>query len=341
MNRVLIFIFNMYILNLILVAQVVRIKDITTIKGIRSNQLTGYGIVIGLNGTGDTSNIGVYSAINMLKKFGVDVDTRALKPKNVAAVIVTATLPPFVMPGEKIDILVSSIGDATSLQGGVLLQTPLIAANGKVYAVAAGPISIGGISAGIGARGGQNHLTVATIPDGALVERDVNMEFVDRNGNIHFLLKNKDFTTASRIEDTINNYFGLELAKAINSGDIKVKVPYSLRDNITGFIAKIQSLDIALDKIAQIIINERTGTIVMGENVKISKVAVMHGDLKVTISEKGSVNSEGSGIVIDEGASVDSLVKALNSVGATPKDIIAILEAMKAAGAIHAELKLI
>jgi flagellar P-ring protein precursor FlgI len=317
----------------------VKIKDIAHISGIRSNQLMGYGVVVGLDGTGDTSNMAVLSTINMLKKYGVDADIKSLKPSNVAAVMVTATLPPFANEGEKISVLASSIADATNLQGGVLLQTPLLGADGKVYAVAEGPISVGGLSSGGGGRGMKNHLTVAKLPEGAIIEKNVAMNYI-KNGKIDLLLNTSDFTTASRVKKTVNSHFGLELARAVNPGLIEIKIPVSMSDDSASFVASILQLKVNPDDEAKIVINERTGTIVMGEQVPVSSVSIVHGDLKVTVSKNNQQN-EGTALNIKEGANVQTLVDALNSVGATSKDIIAILQAMKEQGALHAELKLI
>jgi len=317
----------------------VKIKDIAKIKGIRSNQLMGYGIIVGLNGTGDKSDIGILSTINMLKKYGVDADTKSLKPKNVAAVMVTAILPPFANEGERIDVLASSIGDASNLQGGVLLQTPLLGADGKVYAVAEGAVSIGGMNSGAATRGQQNHLTVAKLPNGAIIERNVKMDYI-KDGKIDLLLDTSDFTTASRIQKAINSHFGLEIAKAINPGLINVKIPISMNDESASFVSSILQLRVNPDEEAKIVINERTGTIVMGDQVTVSKVAIVHGDLKVTVSVNNQ-QAEGSALNIKEGTTVQTLVDALNSVGATSKDIISILQAMKAQGALHAELEII
>lgn len=339
MKRIALSLMLLLMATMIWASPAVKIKDIAHIKGIRSNQLMGYGLIVGLNGTGDKSDIGILSAINMLKKYGIDADTNSLKPKNVAAVMVTATLPPFANEGEHIDILASSIGDASNLQGGVLLQTPLLGADGKVYAVAEGSVSIGGLSSGGGGRGQQNHLTVAKLPSGAIIEKNVEMDYID-HGNIELLLDTSDFTTASRVEKAVNNHFGLEIAKSINPGLIKIKIPISMEDESSSFVSNVLQLSVNPDDEAKIVINERTGTIVMGEQVSVSSVAIVHGDLKVTVT-KNNQQSEGTALNIKEGTSVQTLVDALNSIGASSKDIISILQAMKEQGALRAELVLI
>ncbi|MDD5091489.1 MAG: flagellar basal body P-ring protein FlgI [Candidatus Wallbacteria bacterium] len=317
---------------------VVRLKDICSVKGVRSNQLTGYGLVVGLNGTGDKSNIGILSAINMLKKFGIEADEKVLKPKNVAAVMVTADLGPFSKEGERIDVLISSLGDASSLQNGVLLQTPLVAADGRAYAVAGGALSVGVFGTGIAAgRGNQSHLTVGRLAGGAIVEREVPVDYCS-DGSVGLLLDRKDFTTASRVEKAINDFFAADFASAVDAGELRVNVPFSLREQVPAFVARLLELSVTTDEAAQIVINERTGTIVMGEQVKVSKVAVVHGDLKVTIARQGGPG-EGAGMVLEEGTDVESLVNALNSIGATPGDVISILQALSSAGALHATIK--
>ncbi|SDE99350.1 flagellar basal body P-ring protein FlgI [Sporolituus thermophilus] len=342
----------------------VRIKDVAKVQGVRSNQLVGYGLVIGLAGTGDsTKNLATMQSIaNMLRTFGVTVTPAQLQAKNVAAVMVTASLPPFVKPGDTIDITVSSLGDAKSLQGGTLLQAPLRAANGLVYAVAQGPLSVGGYTAGSGGASQQkNFPTVGTIPGGAIVERDVPVEFT-AGGQIALALSQPDFTTASRIVQAIDGRFG-PIAVARDPGTVTVSVPDFYGSDIVGFIAAIEELTIVPDTAAKVIINERTGTVVMGGQVTIDEVAVAQGGLSVRITRDKAVSqppplSGGSTVVTDKttlqvdeakasmvtlppAASVSDVVAALNAIGATPRDIIAILQAIKAAGALHADLQII
>lgn len=341
-----------------------RIKDVAKVQGVRSNQLVGYGLVMGLNGTGDSNKTlqTMQSLSSMLKTFGVTVSAAQMQAKNVAAVMVTAQLPPFVKPGDTIDITVSSMGDAKNLQGGMLLQTPLRAANGQVYAVGQGPVVTGGFSAGSGGSSqSKNFPTVGMTTNGAIVERDVATQLVT-NGMITLSLSQPDFTTANRISAAIDNQFG-SISMARDPGSVTVTVPGQYAGNIVGFVAALEELYITPDNIAKIIVNERTGTIVMGANVSIDEVAVAHGGLSIRINKTQDVSqppilSGGSTVatsntsvdvkedranvmVLPATASVGDVVNALNAIGATPRDIISILQAMKAAGALHADLQII
>jgi len=342
-----------------------RIKDVAKVQGVRSNQLLGYGLIVGLAGTGDSNKIEftIQSIANMLKSFGVVFNAAQLKPKNMAAVMVTANLPPFAKPGDAIDITVSSMGDAKSLQGGTLLQTPLRAANGQVYAVGQGALSTGGFAAGRGGASQQkNFLTAGNIPNGAIVEREVPMAITDRdNSKITLALNQADFTTANRISTAIDQRFGL-ITVAKDPGTVVVDVPYHYRNDIVGFIAAVEELAVTPDTAAKVVINERTGTVVIGGNVTIDQVAVAQGGLTVKIGRTTEVSqppsfSEGNTvattntttevdeepaglIVLPASASVSDVVAALNAVGATPRDIISILQAIKAAGALHADLQI-
>lgn len=341
-----------------------RIKDVAKVQGVRSNQLVGYGLVVGLAGTGDSdkSTFTIQSIANMLKSFGVMINTSQLKPKNIAAVMVTANLPPFAKSGDVIDITVSSMGDAKSLQGGTLLQTPLRAANGQVYAVGQGAISTGGFAASAGGSSQQkNFPTVGNIPSGALVEREVDMPFTDKErAKLTLNLGQPDFTTASRISEAIDQRFG-QISSAKDPGTVVINIPYYYSDNIVGFVAMIEELAITPDSIAKVVINERTGTVVIGSNVTIDQVAVAQGGLTVKIGTTTDVSqpppfSNGSTVVTSDttveakeepaglvalpaSANVGDVVAALNAVKATPRDIISILQAIKAAGALHAELQ--
>jgi Flagellar basal-body P-ring protein len=341
-----------------------RIKDVAKLQGVRSNQLVGYGLVVGLAGTGDSnkSTFTVQSVVNMLKTFGITVNAAQLQPKNVAAVMVTADLPPFVKPGDTIDITVSSLGDAKNLQGGMLLQTPLKAATGGVFAVAQGSLSVGGFSAGgPGASQQKNFPTVGRIPSGAIVERLAPTQF-ETDGNIILALDKPDFTTASRVAEAINRRFG-PISRALDAGSVAVTVPGDYSADVVGFVAAVEELSVTPDSIAKVVVNERTGTVVMGGNVTIDTVAVAQGGLTVRIAQNSSVSqpaplSGGSTVqtqtqtvdvkeqqaplvVLPAASSVSDLVSALNAVGATPRDVITILQAIKAAGALHAELQLI
>ena len=348
-----------------------RIKDLSGIKGVRSNQLIGLGLVIGLTGTGDSATnvfFSIQTIVSMLKKMGVTVPTAEvdqLKFKNIATVIVTADLPAFASQGDHIDVTVSSLGDSKSLQGGTLLMTPLKGPDTNTYAVAQGPISIGGFAVAGGARGVQkNHLTVGRIANGALVEREIKYNFNVKD-EIILALKKTDFTTASRISKAINDDMKDTLASMIDGGTVRVKVPELFQKNTSGFVTRIENLDVNPDSEAKVIIDERTGTVVMGENVKISSVAVAHGALFVHIKEETIVsqppplapeNAEtvilprtrigvGEGqdklLVIPKSVSLGDVVKGLNSIGVTPRDLISILQAIKASGALHARLEII
>ena len=340
----------------------VRLKDIAQIEGVRSNQLVGYGLVVGLDGTGDSQQaiFTVQSVANMLQKFGISVPTGKLKVKNVAAVMITADLPPFVRPGTKIDILVSSLGDCKSLQGGTLLQTPLQAANGNVYAVAQGSLSVGGFLAGGGGTSvSKNHVTAGRIPGGAIVEQAVPTTLTDGK-SINVLLNNPDFATAARVAQVINERLGMGTASALDAATVQVA---SASGNTVGLIAQIGELSVVQSTIARIIVNERTGTIVIGGDVRLSPVAVSHGNLSVEISTETQVSqpqpvSGGQTAVVAQksvqateqngrlmhlqpGATLEELVRAMNELKVTPRDIIAILQALKQSGALHAELEII
>jgi flagellar P-ring protein FlgI len=348
-----------------------RIKDLSSIKGVRSNQLIGFGLVIGLTGTGDSATnvfFSIQTIVSMLKRLGVTVPTAEvdqLKFKNIATVIVTADLPPFAKQGDHIDVTVSSLGDSKSLQGGTLLMTPLKGPDGNTYAVGQGPLSIGGFSVSGAARGVQkNHLTVGRIANGAQVEKEIKYDFNSKE-EIILALKKTDFTTASRISKAINDDMKDSLASMVNGGTVRVKVPEFYLKNTSGFVTRIETLDVTPDSEAKVIIDERTGTIVMGENVKISSVAVAHGALFINIKEEPVASQPpplapegaetvilprtrlavGEGIdkllVIPNSISLGDVVKGLNSIGVTPRDLIAILQAIKASGALHARLELI
>jgi len=339
-----------------------RLKDLVNIEGVRVNKLIGYGIVVGLNGTGDgdQTKFTVQSVVNMLERFGIKVDRRQVKLKNAAAVMVTAELPPFVRQGQRLDVTVSSIGDAKSLQGGTLLLTPLRGPDGEVYALAQGPISLGGFAAA-GAAGSvqKNHPTVGRIPGGAIVERTVPVS-INQKDLLKLSFRDTDFTTVARAADVINAYLNGPYARPLDGRTIALRVPEKYRQDVVRLLAEIGDLAINPDVPARVVIDERTGTVVMGENVRISKVAVAHGNLSVQIRENPQVSqpppfSTGETVVtpqteitareeaarivvIEEGVSIGELVRALNAVGATPRDLIAIFQAIKAAGALQAEL---
>jgi flagellar P-ring protein precursor FlgI len=333
------------------------------VQGVRSNQLIGYGIVVGLAGTGDDQDATLRPIANMLMEFGITVDIDDIETDNAAAVMVTATLPPFAREGDTLDVTISSMGDADSLQGGTLLQTPLRAGNGEVYAVAQGAVSTGGFQAGRPRKGVQkNFPTVGTSPNAAIVERTVEEDELGANGSLSLSLSKADFTTASRVMGAINGQFG-NIARAANPGRIDVNIPSYYRNNVVGFIAALEELPVTPDTIAKVVINERTGTIVMGGNVSVDEVAITQGGLTLRVTKDTEVSqpspfSPGStvitsnentevkeekanSIVLPATTNISDIVGALNSVGATPRDIISILESLKASGALHADLEII
>ena len=348
--------------------QAARLKDLANIQGVRNNQLIGFGLVIGLAGTGDTAiNVffSIQTMVNMLKKMGITVPAdriNQLQFKNVATVMATAELPAFAQPGDRIDIVVSSLGNAKSLQGGTLLMTPMKGTDGKTYALAQGPLSIGGFSVQGQNRGVQkNHLLVGRIANGGLVESNLPNTFNDKD-HINLSLKNMDFTTASRIAREINRSMKDVFASTQDGRIIQVKVPPFYKDNTSGFVTKIENLEVTPDTVARVIIDERTGTIVMGENVRLSTVAVAHGNLFVQITEDPQVvqpaplaqgetaivprtrvaveEGEDRLLVVPKGIGIGEVVNALNSIGVTPRDLISILQAIKASGSLHAELEI-
>jgi flagellar P-ring protein precursor FlgI len=369
-------------------ASAVRIKDLSSIKGIRHNQVIGYGLVVGLNGTGDKQYTGftVQSLVNMIERMGIHVDEKDVMVKNVAAVMVTAMIPPFARIGNKIDVVVSSIGDATSLQGGTLLLTPLRGVDRKVYALVQGPISVGGFTVQGAARGGvtKNHPTVGRISRGATIEREIPVSMQDKQEFV-ITLNNPDFTTATRICDAINERFGQMLVDTTDSGTLELQVPEDFQDRVVQMVAIIENLEVTPDTVAKVVLNEKTGTVVIGENVRISTVAVAHGSLSIQIKERtivsqpqpfapaspvgtstqqfelqdGVVMGPGGQTVVSSdsevfaqeeedrlllvpvGTTIGELVRALNAIGVTPRDLITIFQSIKAAGALQAELEII
>ncbi len=337
-------------------AEATRIKDISSIKGVRNNQLFGYGIVTGLQGTGDNNNsvqFMIKSMVGMLQRMGINTpaaDVGNLKMKNVAAVMVTGVLPPFAKAGSKIDVSVTSIGDAKSLKGGVLLVTPLKAANGEVYAVAQGPLSLGGDSATI--------LTSGRIPGGAIVEREIAGNFSMRD-SVTFLLHKPDFSTASSVTKEINKKVGEQVAFAQDSSTIKVRVPERYHANAVKFVSYLEGLNVETDLPAKVIIDEQTGTVVISEDVRISPIVVSHEGMTLVVekplseanqklADQGILPAEKrnetviQGVLpVAEGGSVNEIAKALNAIGATPKDLIAIFQAIKASGALRGELQVL
>ena len=342
----------------------VRIKELASIEGVRDNQLVGYGLVVGLNGTGDRKQT-VFSAqslTNMLQQMGVSVSPTAIRVNNTAAVMITATLPPFAQPGSRIDTTASAIGDASNLQGGVLIMTPLKGADGRSYAVAQGAVTTGGFVAGGGGNGQtQNHPTVGRIPNGAIVERA--SPAISPDHLVKLQLRRADYTTAARITGAVNERFGKQTAKADNAGMVSVTIPAEFKATPTEFIAELEHLRLEADRLARVIVNERTGTIIVGKDVKIAPVAILHGSLSVeiqttfdvsqpnpmakgetTVTPKVAVGAKeepARNVVLKEGASVEELVRMMMTVGSSPRDIIAILQALRSAGALDAELEII
>jgi flagellar P-ring protein precursor FlgI len=363
-----------------------RIKDIASIGGVRDNQLIGYGLVVGLNATGDDVKNGFTKAtlVNMLNRQGLTIakDTD-VKANNIAAVMVTAKLPPFVKNGTRIDIDISSIGDAKSLQGGMLLMTPLKGADGEVYAVAQGAVTIGGFSASGAAGGGvtKNHTTVGRISNGATVEKELPFEF-EKNRVLSINLYQPDFTTSTHLAEVINAAMHSVDAKLIDSSSVAVKIKDNVGMNMVQLVSLVENLDVPVDSVAVVVMNEKTGTVVMGENVRISTVAIAHGNLSIQIKEDkkvsqplpfapgptagGTPTAQGGVImapggqtvvtpqsqvtvaeekkqllVVPKGVTIQEVVRALNAIGVSPRDLITIMQAIKAAGALQADLRII
>ncbi len=346
-----------------------RIKDIAKINGVRSNQLIGYGLVTGLSGTGDDMKNSLFtlqSINNMMMRNGITLNATQIsniKIKNVAAVMVTADLPPFAKPGSTIDVEVSSIGDAKSLAGGTLIMTPLKGIDHQVYAIAQGALTIGAFSfGGKTAKVQKNHPTAGRIANGALIENTVPFA-IGENGTITYQLENADFTTADHMSKAINAAFGPQTALPVDSGTVKITIPKAFQSKVVDFIAGIESLNVETDSIARVVVDERTGTIVMGKDVKLSTVAVSHGNLSLVINETPAVIQpnpllnapplvtppqttttsveEGGQLTVlnmPKGVSLGDIANALNSIGATPRDLIAIFQAIKASGAMQGEL---
>lgn len=344
-----------------------RIKDIADVEGVRDNQLVGYGLVVGLDGTGDTLRNTAFtrqSLNSMLERFNVNVREADLRTGNVAAVIVTAELPPFAMQGTRIDVTVSALGDAESLQGGVLVATPLMDAQGNVYAVSQGSIAVGGFSAeGDAASITRGVPTVGRISNGALVERELGFDLAAREG-VRLALRNPDFTTARRMAEAINAYLGRGAAQAVNPAIVTVALPGGYERDLVGMIADIEQLRVQADMRARVVIDESTGTIVMGEDVRVSTVAIAQGNLTITVSETPMVSQPapfadvGETVevprteinveeemrqmgVLEGTVSLRELVDGLNALGVSPRDMITILQTIKAAGALQAEIEVL
>lgn len=349
-------------------AHAARIKDIVDIEGVRDNMLVGYGLVVGLNGSGDSLTNAPFtgkSLVGMLERLGVNTRGDNMKTKNVAAVMVTATLPPFAAQGSRIDVAVSTLGDAKSLQGGMLLVTPLLGADGEVYAVAQGAVAVGGFSAeGAGQSVTKGVPTSGRLASGAIVEREIKFRLGDQE-QLKLSLKNPDFTTAQRIADVINKHNREAEAAALDSKTVRLTLSPQSRKDIVGLITAIEQLPVTPDQIAKVVIDDQSGVIVMGENVRISTVAIAQGNLTIRITETPQVSqpepfSQGgatavvprTAVDVDEGGekrmallqsgiSLHELVQSLNALGVGPRDMIAILQSIKAAGALQADLEVI
>lgn len=330
-------------------ARAARLKDLASIKGVRNNQLVGYGLVVGLTGTGDGTKAAFtnQSLVNMMQNLGMPLSKSDVNVKNVASVMITAQLPPFAKIGQTIDVVLSSLGDATSLQGGTLLPTELKGLDNKVYAIAQGPLSIGGFEvANQSANTQKKHLTVARIPGGASVEREVRVSFAGK-GQIALSLNQSDFTTVERMVRTINESLGGKYASAVDGSTVAVTVPEQYAGQEISLLAQLEKLEVVPDTPARVVLDERTGTVVMGENVRIGRIAVSHGNLSLLVSGQAQTPSEEAGnsgdtvVRFPAGASLGEVVRALNSMGVTPRDMIAIFQSIKAAGALQAELEII
>ncbi|MGO4714954.1 flagellar basal body P-ring protein FlgI [Bradyrhizobium sp. 2TAF24] len=341
-----------------------RIKDLANIEGVRQNQLIGYGLVVGLNGTGDTLNnipFTKQSLQAMLERMGVNIRGQTIRTGNVAAVMVTANLPPFSTQGTRIDVTVSALGDAKSLQGGTLLVTPLLGADGNVYAVGQGSLAIGGFQAeGAAASITRGVPTVGRIANGAIIEREIEFA-LNRMPNIRLALRNADFTTAKRIAAAVNDFLGTKTAQPVDPSTVELSIPSEFKGNAVALLTEIEQLQVDPDLPAKIIIDERSGIIVMGRDVRVATVAVAQGNLTVTISESPQVSqpnplSRGRTVVtpntrvgvqeegkklalVKDGVSLQQLVDGLNGLGIGPRDLISILQAIKAAGAIQADIE--
>ena len=344
----------------------VRVKDLADIEGVRSNQLIGYGLIVGLNRTGDRVQQNLYARQtlqNLLERMGISTEAANLKPENIATVLVTANLPPFARQGSKLDVTVSSIGDARSLQGGTLILTQLKGIDGQTYAVAQGSVSIGGISAGDKSNSVEiNHPTVGRLPNGATIERTIPTE-VAANNQLILILRNDDFSTAAKLNQVINAKFGSGTAKALDGRSVEVNLPANFFENRVGFIAELENLRLSPEKIAKIIINERNGTIVMGREVRIAAVAISQGGVTIRVGTDYEVyqpelltnvqentvvptktvdieEKKPASVILKDGATVDEVVRGLRSLGVSARDIISILQAIKSAGAMNADLEM-
>jgi flagellar P-ring protein precursor FlgI len=371
MIRKLLFIsaFNFVLLGLVgpneSMAVPVRVKELTDVQGVRDNALFGYGLVVGLSGTGDSEMVFFtsQSISGMLGRMGIRIDPKDVRVRNVAAVMVTTRLPTFSRPGTRIDVSVSSIGNARSLAGGVLLVTPLTGPDGQVYAIAQGPVQAGGFDiAQSGVRAQKNQPTSGTVPSGGTVERSVSPNL--EKGPVILGLRRPDFTTALRIADAINQALGGDVSKALDPASVEIKPPQAFNGKLVSMLAKVEAIEVDPDQRARIVVSERTGTVVAGAGVRIRQVAVAHGGLSIQVSQTPFVSQPnalsragktvagkatevdareqpGRAVALPATTSVEELVKALNLLGISPRDLVAVLQAMKAAGALDAELEVL
>lgn len=342
-----------------------RVKDLTLVEGGRDNQLVGYGLVVGLAGDGDSAAGSTLRSIsNTLQRYGITVTAQDIKSKNVAAVMITGDIGAFLKPGSRIDVTVSSMGDAKTLQGGVLLQTPLLGADGRVYAVAQGPVAVGGFLGGSGGAGGatvqKNHPTVGVISNGAIVEREIATQVV-HDDRLRLLLHNPDFTSAARMADAINARWP-SAAQALDAATVRVNLPETFHGRNVAFIAALGTVEVDPDTTARVVINERTGTIVATSTVRLSQVAIAHGSLTITVtsnvgvSQPNSFNNSGQTVavpstqtnvteggkqgfvIIPDAPGIDRFAAALNALGVSPREMMAIFQSLKRAGALQADL---
>lgn len=350
-----------------LLAVELRVRNVARFKGVRDNQLTGFGLVVGLKGTGDrnTTVFTTQAIVNMLKRFGVADAASQIKVRNVAAVMVTANLPAFAKKGDKLDVIVSSMGDAKNLEGGVLMVTTLKGLDDSIYVVAQGPLSTGDGGSAMGSVSAvRSKQTTGRVPNGGLVEKEVPVTFVDEKNYMYLLLNIPDFTSSDRITYAINSQFWGPIAGAVDAGTIKIAVPFDFQNNFVEFAAAIEGLYVETEEVSnKVVINERTGTVVMGADVSIDTCAVAHGNFNVNIAvskqvsqpnpfvpgasamvyEDSNIKVEGAGnqlVNLPQGVNVQDLVNALNVLGASPRDIISIIQAIKAANALHAEISI-
>jgi len=354
----------LFVLLTVALSAASRIKDLAYVQGMRGEQVIGYGLVVGLNGTGDSqrSTFTIQSVASMLKRFGITVPQDDLRMRNVAAVMVTATIAPFTKEGGVADVTVSSLGDATGLQGGTLLVTPLSGMNGAIYASAQGPVSVGGMNVrSNGSEVRRNHTSAGRVPGGAVVERSVDVK-IAKDWRVTIVLRQPDFTTAMRITAAVNQKLGASIASAMDAATVAIMVPEKFRDDakVIDFISQVEVLEIVPDVAAKVVINEKTGTVVVGGNVTILPVAISHAGLNIEIQQTPVISqppplSNGTTVqtqmstitatvdtaavvAINGAATVQEIAKALNSLNVSPRDVIAIFQALKEAGALKAEL---